>query len=259
MTDLIDQLRTVNPVPTCEMPRLDDVWRKLERESGSDRPTSRRRGPGVWLSYAGVGVVVVVAVLVAVLALEVRHVSDQRPISPAHHAQPKPPIDALDRAAQRIDSALARGAHPLAPSQSMPLPLVGGAGTRTLKDFRGQVVVLNVFASWCQPCKAESAALEQTQHRIAGHRATVLGVSFLSGVAADIEKFMRDEHITYPVLRDPTGRGRFGRSFGIDGVPETFVINRDGRIIAARRYQVRDRWLTQTLARALNGNSTVSR
>jgi cytochrome c biogenesis protein CcmG/thiol:disulfide interchange protein DsbE len=258
MTDLIDQLRTVNPVPTCEMPRLADVWRKLERESGSDRPpTSRRRGPGIWLSYAAGGVAVVVAVLVAALALEVRHVSDRRPISPAHHAQPKPPIDALDRAAQRIDSALARGAHPLAPSQSMPLPLVGGAGTRTLTDFRGQVVVLNVFASWCPPCKAESAALEQTQHRIAGHRATVLGVSFQSGAAADIEKFMRHEHITYPVLRDPTGR--FGRSFGIDGVPETFVINRNGRIIAARRYQVRDRWLTRTLARALNGKVAVSR
>lgn len=253
MSDLIDQLRTVNPVPTCEMPRLDDVWRKLEREPDGGRPTSRRHGPMVWLSYVGAGLAVAVALIVAAFALEVHHQSSQQSVSPAHHVPRRQPMTAVGRALHRIDSALARGVHPPAPSQNMALPLVGGVGIRRLKDFRGRVVVVNVFASWCPPCKVESAALEGTQHQIERQKATVLGVSFQSGGAALIERFMRDEHITYSVLRDPTGL--FGRSFGVTGVPETFVIDRDGRIVADRRYQVGRRWLAAAIARAEKARS----
>jgi peroxiredoxin len=76
----------------------------------------------------------------------------------------------------------------------------------------------------------------------------VLGVTYLSDVAA-AERFVRAEHITYPVLRE-NATLRLARAFGIVGVPETFVIDRDGRVVAARRYQVDDRWLAQTLRRA---------
>jgi peroxiredoxin len=65
---------------------------------------------------------------------------------------------------------------------------------------------------------------------------------------AAAEGFVRAEHITYPVLRDATRR--LAIAFGVVGVPETFVIDRDGRIVAARRYQVDDRWLAQAPARA---------
>jgi thiol-disulfide isomerase/thioredoxin len=108
------------------------------------------------------------------------------------------------------------------------------------------VVVLNVFASWCQPCKAQTAALEQAQTVIASQGATVLGVTYEDHPAAS-EAFVRAMHITYPVLRDATGD--FGRSFGITGVPETFIIGRRGRIAAVLRSPVDDRWLNQTLGR----------
>ncbi|MBV9309695.1 MAG: TlpA family protein disulfide reductase [Solirubrobacterales bacterium] len=143
-----------------------------------------------------------------------------------------------------IDAAVARGTRPPAPSSRTALPMLGSGTTRTLTDFRGKVVVLNVFASWCQPCKAEAPVLANTQRQIASRDGTVLGVTYLDN-SSDSQRFAQQEHITYPVLRDVSGG--FVRSFGTTGVPETFVIDRDGRVAALRRYQLDQRWLSQTL------------
>lgn len=147
-----------------------------------------------------------------------------------------------------IDASVARGDFPLAPDWHTALPKLGAPGSESLADFRGKVVVMNVFASWCQPCQAESALLEREQHALAGKNATILGVTYLDNTV-DSEQFVREEHITYPVVRDVTGS--FSRSWGIDGVPETFVINAEGRIVALRRYQLAGDWLSQTVSRVL--------
>ncbi len=147
-----------------------------------------------------------------------------------------------------IDGDLARGIDPAAPSATLQLPVLGTPGRMSLTDLRGKVVVLNVFASWCDPCKAEAPLLEQAQREIAGHNATVLGVTYLDNSDAS-EQFVRQNHITYPVVRDVSGN--FVRSFGTTGVPETFVIDRDGKIAADRRFQVSGQWLNQTLTRIL--------
>ena len=55
---------------------------------------------------------------------------------------------------------------------SVALPILGSTGAASLHDFRGKVVVLNVFASWCDPCKAEAPILEQEQRKLAGHGAS---------------------------------------------------------------------------------------
>jgi cytochrome c biogenesis protein CcmG, thiol:disulfide interchange protein DsbE len=195
-----------------------------------------------------VGLSVVIFVL-AVALLHRGHGQHDRAHFGAQHAPQtgRQRVDPVHRPQLAIDSALEHGIDPPAPDQSVPLPILGAAGTRTLTDFRGHIVVLNLFASWCDPCRAESASLEQTQRRIERQGATVLGVTYLSDAAA-AERFVRAEHITYPVLRDTTRR--VATAFGINGVPETFVIDRDGRIVAARRHQVGHRWLAQALARA---------
>jgi cytochrome c biogenesis protein CcmG/thiol:disulfide interchange protein DsbE len=148
-----------------------------------------------------------------------------------------------------IDAKVARGAFPPAPDSHLALPVLGSSRSESLADFRGKVVVMNVFASWCDPCRAEAPILAHEQHLLATHGATIVGVTYLDNSTAS-EQFVRQEHITYPVLRDISGD--LVRSFGTTGVPETFIINRQGKIQALRRYQlVGSSWLDSTLSKIL--------
>src|SRR5262249_11894239 len=133
---------------------------------------------------------------------------------------------------------------PAAPSAETRLPMLGSAGTQSLAELKGKVVVLNVFASWCQPCEAEAPILEREQQTLTRNHATILGVTYQDNSSAS-EAFVRQQHITYPVIRDVNGS--FVRSFGTTGVPETFVIDRQGRIVAVRRYQLAGNWLQRTV------------
>lgn len=140
------------------------------------------------------------------------------------------------------------GTFPAAPQSTLSLPLVGAPGTMSLAAFRGKVVVLNVFASWCGPCASEAPLLASEQRTLAHSDATLVGVTYLDNPSAS-EQFARRYHITYPVLRDVSGN--FVRSFGTTGVPETFVIDRQGRIQALQRFPVTHEWLSQTLPHIL--------
>lgn len=151
-----------------------------------------------------------------------------------------------------IDSQVAHGQFPVAPNSRQALPILGKAGTASLADFRGKVVVLNVFASWCDPCRAEAPILSKEQSILAKHNATLVGVTY-EDLSSASQRFARRYHITYPVLRDVSGD--FVRSFGTRGVPETFVINRRGRIQALQRFPVTTQWLNQTLPHILNEQS----
>jgi cytochrome c biogenesis protein CcmG, thiol:disulfide interchange protein DsbE len=147
-----------------------------------------------------------------------------------------------------IDALVAKGKYPPAPNARLALPLLGRSGSASLADFRGKVVVLNVFASWCEPCQSEAPLLSREQGLLKRSNATLVGVTYLDNSGAS-EQFARRYHITYPVLRDVSGN--FVRSFGTTGVPETFVINRQGRIQALQRFPVTDQWLSRTLPQIL--------
>jgi cytochrome c biogenesis protein CcmG/thiol:disulfide interchange protein DsbE len=151
-----------------------------------------------------------------------------------------------------LDAQVAGHKYPLAPNAHLALPVLGSSSTRSLADFRGKVVVLNVFASWCGPCQGEAPLLSTEQHSLIKHGATLLGVTYLDNPISS-EQFARRYHIDYPVLRDISGN--FVRAFGTTGVPETFVINSEGRIEALQRYPVNRRWFSQNLTPILGTKS----
>ncbi len=140
-----------------------------------------------------------------------------------------------------IDDAIARGSHPRAPDAT--LPTLDG-GTRRLADFRGKLVVVNFFAHWCGPCKAEAPLLARTQTQISRHGATIVGIAW-DDTVDDARAFVRAHGVNYPVLRDVDGT--FGTAYGVQGMPETFVLDRTGHIVALRRGPLDARWIASTL------------
>ncbi len=131
-----------------------------------------------------------------------------------------------------LDEALAAGLHPPPPEAGTELPILGAPGRRSLSSYRGEVVVLNVWASWCEPCHEEAPRLERLQRRLARHDATVLGVTY-KDAQADSLAFVARYHLSYPSLRDESGE--FAHAFGTDALPESFVLNRDGLVVALVR------------------------
>src|SRR5918996_285146 len=129
-----------------------------------------------------------------------------------------------------VEDALARGEREQAPA--LELPKLSGGGRGSLADYRGDVVVVNFWASWCEPCREESPMLERWHKRMAGKGGTVLGVDVLD-VTADAQDFIDEYGLSYPMLKDKDGDALEG--FGVVAYPETFVIDRDGRITAVRR------------------------
>jgi cytochrome c biogenesis protein CcmG/thiol:disulfide interchange protein DsbE len=151
-----------------------------------------------------------------------------------------------------IDAQLARGVRPAAPAAGAALPGLGSSPSLTLSGLRGKVVVVNLFASWCQPCIAEAPILERTQRLLSQQGGTVVGITYRD-TTGDAEQFVRQQHLSYPIVRDVSGS--FARAYGANGIPETFVIDRSGHVAAARRYQLAGGWLQQTLSRVLGSTA----
>lgn len=105
-----------------------------------------------------------------------------------------------------------------------------GANTyRSLDDYKGKVVLLNVWATWCPPCRAEMPSIEKLYQQYGPHGLNVVAVSVDDAVSEDsIRAFARDLGLTFPILHDPTGK--IEQTYQTTGYPETFVIGRDGVI-----------------------------
>jgi cytochrome c biogenesis protein CcmG, thiol:disulfide interchange protein DsbE len=121
-----------------------------------------------------------------------------------------------------------RGELPAAPN--FTLDRLDRSGKLALSDLRGKAVAVNFWASWCQPCKQESPYLEQAWMQNRGKGFVVVGVD-ANDFRSDARGFMRRYGITYPVLYDGPG-STLGR-YGVKGFPETYVVNRDGRVVDA--------------------------
>lgn len=98
----------------------------------------------------------------------------------------------------------------------------------TLSKLRGQVVVINFWASWCTECKVEQAALNQTWQRFRDSGVVMIGVNFEDSTGA-ARGYVRTADVTYPVVEDTDSRTAL--AYGVRGVPETFVVNQSGRVV----------------------------
>ena len=129
-----------------------------------------------------------------------------------------------------LAAALGGAQSDLEPGQPAPdFVLETFAGdTVALSDLRGQVVVLNFWASWCKECEEEAADLQALAEAYDGRGATVLGVDYTDtepAARAYLERF----GVTYP--NGPDAGGQISRAYRITGVPETIVIDTEGRIV----------------------------
>jgi cytochrome c biogenesis protein CcmG, thiol:disulfide interchange protein DsbE len=156
-------------------------------------------------------------------------------------------VAAKDSSSSKLDTAVKRGERPVAPGATRALPALSGGGERRLADYRGKVVVLNFWASWCSPCASEAPLLERVQQTL-GSRGTVLGATY-NDVPGDSLGFEREHHLTYPSGRD-VGL-KLAQDYNTHALPETFVIDREGRVVAISRGQISERFLRSAVQDAL--------
>ena len=101
------------------------------------------------------------------------------------------------------------------------------SGNLSLAEFKGQVVVLNFWATWCPPCVEETPSLEKFATEMKSQGVTVLGVS-VDENEQQLKQFVEHYHLTYPVGRDPSAA--LANSYGTYKLPETYIIGRDGHV-----------------------------
>jgi cytochrome c biogenesis protein CcmG/thiol:disulfide interchange protein DsbE len=124
----------------------------------------------------------------------------------------------------------------------------------TLQAQQGKVVLLNVWATWCHPCRAEIPELEALHHKYQGRGLHLVGVSVdAAGAQADIRDFMREFPMSYSIWLDP--EERVSTQFLIFGVPSTFLIDKQGILRWRHTGPIRkgDTTLTTALERLLGG------
>ena len=128
------------------------------------------------------------------------------------------------------DSTL-KTAEPIQPGLEMPnftFPDINGKEV-SLSDHRGKVVLVNVWATWCPPCRQEMPSMQSLYEKFKGENFEILAVSIDSEGREAVAPFMRKMNLTFPALLDP---GETIRSlYGITGVPESFIIDKQGILV----------------------------
>ena len=122
-----------------------------------------------------------------------------------------------------------RQARPLAIGDSAPDFSVPAfpSGSLDLKNYHGQIVVLNLWATWCPPCVEETPSLEQFAEKMRDRGVIVLSISVDEDQKA-LQDFIQENHISYPVGRDPD-RSLSAR-YGTFQFPETYILDRQGKV-----------------------------
>ena len=98
--------------------------------------------------------------------------------------------------------------------------------TVSLSDYRGNVVLVNIWATWCRPCVAEMPSMEKLYQELKGEAFEILAVSIDTEGGGVVVPFMRKHGLTFPALIDPQGTTK--TAYNLTGVPESFIIDKKG-------------------------------
>src|SRR4029077_8886789 len=164
------------------------------------------------------GLLALVLLGALVWALPIRRPGEQG----GHHAEQAPVLDPFEKA----------GVTELKEGQRGPafrLPLLTG-GDATLDAWKGKVVILNFWATWCTPCTVEMPALEALWGEYRDRGLVVVGVSVDRGAPRPlIEPYLKNLGLTFPILLDP--QMETANAWKVPGVPATFVIRPGGEVV----------------------------
>jgi cytochrome c biogenesis protein CcmG/thiol:disulfide interchange protein DsbE len=125
---------------------------------------------------------------------------------------------------------LSKGNAKIAVGEPVPdkaLPALGGGGSGSIAEYRGEWVLVNLWASWCVPCRQEAPVLDRFARRYRDRDVRVLGIDVQDN-SEDALAFLRRYRVAYPQLRS-VGDER-SAAFGSTGVPENFLVNPRGRL-----------------------------
>lgn len=114
------------------------------------------------------------------------------------------------------------------PAQDFLLPDLQGRAVR-LSQLRGKVVMLNIWTTWCPPCRKEMPTMEALYRRLQDADFVMLAVSQDVDGHKTVLPYLKEGGYTFPVLLDV--RGEVGKRYGVTGYPETFIIDRQGNIV----------------------------
>jgi cytochrome c biogenesis protein CcmG/thiol:disulfide interchange protein DsbE len=136
------------------------------------------------------------------------------------------------------------------PAPDKVLPTLPGPGHGSIAEHRGKWILVNLWASWCIPCREEAPVLERFYRRFRTHGVTVVGIDVQDN-SDDAVAFLRDNPTSYPQLRS-VGNER-SSAFGSIGVPENFLVNPRGRLALIWRQPVDDRILRERVVPLIEG------
>jgi thiol-disulfide isomerase/thioredoxin len=208
---MTDSTRPTVPEPDAPLqtaPTLADDDRDPDREEQG------RIGYGRWGKWSPVGLGLLILLTVAVIYVIDRNSAEEddgpsRSTTTGELMEPRPAPD-------------------------FELALMNGEGTVSLDELAGKTVVLNFWASWCNPCREEMPALQESAEAHAGDEVVFVGVGAKNDKQGAAEAFVEEFGITYPIGRDTEGgdalSGAMEKDYGVPGYPATFIITPDGMI-----------------------------
>ena len=114
------------------------------------------------------------------------------------------------------------------PAPDFTLPGLNGE-LISLSEFKGNVVLINIWATWCPPCVYEMPSMEKLHQQFKNEKFKILAISIDSQGAKAVAPFMKNHNLTFQALIDPAGTIR--TSYGVNSIPQSFIIDKQGHLL----------------------------